>query len=251
MRFDDYLNSIPLPALLVVYRAVEWENFGIITIDSAQIYSTVDILLGGRRTAKPVRVEGRPYTTIEQDIVKKMADILLSDMSSSFDPLSPVSFMFDRIESNPRFAQITRPNSPVLLVRLRVDMEERGGNIEILLPHATLEPIRDLLVQLFMGEKFGQDSVWERHLGREVEQADIELEAVLDERKISLGEVVDLKIGSTILLEVSPDDPVRIKCGGVPVTTGQIGRVGDKIAIAVNEDIRQFREYLREQGAIS
>ncbi|MFZ4541328.1 MAG: flagellar motor switch protein FliM, partial [Rickettsiales bacterium] len=96
MRFDDYLNSIPLPALLVVFRAVEWENFGIITIDSAQIYSTVDILLGGRRTAKPVRVEGRPYTTIEQDIVKKMGEIVLSDMSSSFDPLSPVSFLFDR-----------------------------------------------------------------------------------------------------------------------------------------------------------
>ena len=250
MRFDDYLNSIPLPALLVVYRAVEWENFGIITIDSAQIYSTVDILLGGRRTAKPVRIEGRPYTTIEQDIVRKMTDILLSDMSSSFDPLSPVSFLFDRIESNPRFAQITRPNSPVLLVRLRVDMEERGGFIEILLPHATLEPIRDLLVQLFMGEKFGQDSVWERHLGREVGQADIELEAILDERKISLGEIVDLKIGSTILLDVSPDDPVRIKCGGVPVTTGQVGRVGDRIAIAINEDIKQFRELLREQGAI-
>jgi flagellar motor switch protein FliM len=250
MRFDDYLNSIPLPALLVVFRAVEWENFGIITVDSAQIYSTVDILLGGRRTAKPVRVEGRPYTTIEQDIVRKMADIILSDMSSSFDPLSPVSFMFDRIESNPRFAQITRPNSPVLLVRLRVDMEERGGMVEIMLPHATLEPIRDLLVQLFMGEKFGQDSVWERHLGREVGQADIELEAVLDERKISLGEVVDLKIGSTILLDVSPDDPVRIKCGGVPVTTGQVGRVGDRIAVAINEDIRQFRELLREQGAI-
>lgn len=250
MRFDDYLNSIPLPALLVVFRAVEWENFGLITIDSSQIYSTVDILLGGRRTAKPVRVEGRPYTTIEQDIVSKMSDMILSDMSSSFDPLSPVSFQFDRMESNPRFAQITRPTSPVLLVRLRVDMEERGGIIEILLPHATLEPIRDLLVQLFMGEKFGQDSVWERHLGREVGQAEVELEVVLDERKISLGEVVDLKIGSTILLDVSPEDPVRVKCGGVPVTTAQVGRVGDKMAIAVNDDIRQFRELLREQGAI-
>ncbi len=250
MRFDDYLNSIPLPALLVVFRAVDWENFGIITVDSAQIYSTVDILLGGRRISKPARVEGRPYTTIEQDIVKKMADIVLNDMSSSFDPLSPVTFTFDRIESNPRFAQITRPNSAVLLVRLRVDMEERGGIIEILLPHATLEPIRDLLLQMFMGEKFGQDSVWERHLGKEVGQTFIDVEAILDERKISLGEVVDLKIGSTILLDVMPEDPVRIKCGGVPLTTAQVGRVGDKIAIAINEDIKQFRELLREQGAI-
>lgn len=250
MRFDDYLNSVAQPALMIVARAVEWENFGIITIDSSQIYSTVDILLGGRRTGKPIRVEGRPYTTIEQDIVRKMGDIILNDMSASFDPLSPVTFQFDRMESNPRFAQIARPNSAVLVVKLRVDMEERGGMVEIMLPHATLEPIRDLLLQMFMGEKFGQDSVWERHLGREVGQTTIDVEAVLEERAISLGEVVNLKIGSTILLDVSPDDPVQIKCGGVPLTTAQVGRMGDRIAIAVNEDIKQFRELLRERGAI-
>lgn len=250
MRFDDYLNSVPQPALLVVSRAVEWENFAIITIDSSQIYSTVDILLGGRRTTKPVRVEGRPYTTIEQDIVHKMADIVLNDLSASFDPLSPITFQFDRMENNPRFAQITRPNSAVLVVKLRVDMEERGGMIELVFPHATLEPIRDLLLQMFMGEKFGQDSVWERHLGREVGQTYIDVEAVLDERKISLGEVVSLKIGSTVLLDITPEDPVQLRCGGVPLTTAQVGRVGDKIAIAVNEDIREFRELLREQGAI-
>ncbi|MFN7402301.1 MAG: flagellar motor switch protein FliM [Alphaproteobacteria bacterium] len=248
MRFDDYMNSIPLPAMLVVYRAVEWENFGIITIDSSQIYSTVDLLLGGRRTQKPIRVEGRPYTTIEQNIVKRMVEIILNDMSMAFDPISPVSFQFDRLESNPRFAAIARPNSAALLVRLRVEMEERGGMIDIVLPHATLEPIRDLLLQMFMGEKFGQDAMWERHLGREVGQTFIDLEAILDERSISLGEVVDLKIGSTILFDASPDDPVRIKCGGVPLTTAQIGRVGDKMAIAINEDIKNFREQLREHG---
>jgi flagellar motor switch protein FliM len=250
MRFDDYMNSIPLPAMLVIYRAVEWENFGIITIDSTQIYSTVDILLGGRRSQRPMRVEGRPYTTIEQDIVRRMTDIVLSDLSSAFDPVSPVSFQFDRLESNPRLAQITRPNSAVLLVRLRVDMDERSGVIEILIPHATIEPIRELLLQMFVGEKFGQDSVWERHLGREVGHTKVDIEAVLDERKISLGEVVNLKIGSTVLFDVSPDSSVQIKCSGVPLTTAQVGRVGDKIAIAINEDLMQFRELLREQGEI-
>ena len=248
LRFDDYLNSIPLPAMLVVFRAVEWENFGLITIDSAQIYSTVDILLGGRRTTRAMRVEGRPYTTIEQDIVKRMVDVILDDMSQAFDPLSPVTFAFDRLESNPRFTAIARPNSAALLVRLRVDMEERGGMIEILLPHATLEPIRDLLLQMFMGEKFGQDSVWERHLGREVGQTFVDIDAVLDERQITLGEVVNLKIGSTIMLDCEVNEPITLKSGGVPLTTGQVGRVGDKVAIAVNEDIKKFRQMMREQG---
>lgn len=248
LRFDDYLNSIALPAMLVIHRAVEWENFGIITIDSAQIYSTVDILLGGRRTIKPIRVEGRPYTTIEQDIVKKMVDIILNDLSAAFDPLSPVTFQFDRLESNPRFAAIARPNSAALLVRLRVEMEERGGMIEILLPHATLEPIRDLLLQMFMGERFGQDSVWERYLGKEVGQTLVDIEAVLDERSINLGEIVNLKVGSTVMFDCAPNDAVEIRSGGVVLTTAQVGRVGDRLAVALNEHIRQYRQQNKEKN---
>ncbi len=242
LRFEDYLNSIPLPALLGVFRAVEWENFGLVTVDSSQIYSTVDILLGGRRATRPIRIEGRPYTTIEQDIVRKMVEIVLNDMGSAFDPLSPVTFQFDRLENNPRFASITRPNSAALLVRLRVDMDERGGMIEILSPHNTLEPIRDLLLQMFMGEKFGQDSVWERHLGKEVQQTYIDVEAVLDERKISLGEIIDLKIGSTIMLNAKPNDLVKIKSGGVQLTTAKLGKLGDMMAVSLVDEIKRMKE---------
>src|SRR5690606_48233 len=70
VRFGDYINSIPMPALLSIFKAVEWDNFGIVTTDNALIYSLVDILFGGRKSHRPIRVEGRPYTTIEQTIVK-------------------------------------------------------------------------------------------------------------------------------------------------------------------------------------
>lgn len=239
LRFEDYLNSIPLPALLVVFRAVEWENFGILVIDSSQIYSTVDVLLGGRKSSRPVRIEGRPYTTIEQDIVKRMAELVLADLSTAFDPISPVTFQFERLESTPRFATITRPNNPALLVRLRVDMEERGGGIEILFPHTTLEPIRELLLQIFMGEKFGQDVMWEKHFSKEVRQTEVEVEVVMDEKEISLGDVLQFKVGNTLMLDRAPEDDVMIKCGGVVVTTGKAGKMGENIAVSLNDPIRR------------
>lgn len=239
LRFDDYLNSIPLPALLVVFRAVEWESFGILTVDSSLIYSTVDVLLGGRRSARPIRIEGRPYTTIEQDIVKQMAEIILADLSTAFDPISPVTYQFERLETTPRFATITRPNNPALLVRLRVDMEDRGGGIEILFPHTTLEPIRELLLQMFMGEKFGQDVMWEKHFTKEVRQTAVELEVVLEDREIALGDVLQFKVGSTLLLDRSPDDEVIVKCGGVQVTTGKAGKIGENIAVSLSEPVRK------------
>lgn len=239
LRFEDYLNSIPLPALLVVFRAQEWENFGLVTVDSSQIYSMVDVLFGGGRTNKPIRIEGRPYTTIEQDIVKRMVEIVLSDMSAAFDPLSPVTFQFDRLENNPRFATIARPNNAALLVRLRVDMDEKGGVIEILLPHATLEPIRDLLLQMFMGEKFGQDTVWERHLGQEMRYTNMQLDVVLAEKELPLGEVVNFQVGSTLLLDVAPGSPVRVKCGDVELAKAKLGKMGDSIAISLHESIQE------------
>ena len=58
---------------------------------------------------------------------------------------------------NPRFAAVSRMSNACILARLRVDMEDRGGKIELLLPYATLEPVRELLLQQFMGEKFGRD----------------------------------------------------------------------------------------------
>src|SRR5690242_5557164 len=49
VRFGDYMNSIALPAVLSVFKAEEWENFGLATVDSNLIYSIIDVLLGGRR----------------------------------------------------------------------------------------------------------------------------------------------------------------------------------------------------------
>lgn len=239
VRFEDYLNSIPLPALLVVFRAVEWENYGMIMVDSSQIYTIVDILLGGRKSSK-VKVEGRPYTTIEQDIVKRMVDIVLADMGSAFEPISPATFHFDRLETNPRFATISRPSNPALLVKLRAEMlEDRGGTIDILLPHATLEPIRDLLLQMFMGENFGQDTVWEKHLGKELRSAAVTVEAVLNEKVVTLKDVMSFKVGSTLLLDCTPEDEVTIRCGGVPITTGILGKVGDNIAVSMVDGIKR------------
>ncbi|HYF85862.1 flagellar motor switch protein FliM, partial [Azospirillum sp.] len=168
VRFGDYLNSIPLPAMLSVFKAEEWDNYGLMVVDSALIYSIVDVLLGGRRGTAAMRIEGRPYTTIERNLVERMVHVVLSDLSAAFDPLSPVTFRFDRLETNPRFATIARPANAAVLVKLRIDMEDRGGRLELMIPYATLEPVRELLLQMFMGEKFGRDSIWETHLASEL-----------------------------------------------------------------------------------
>ena len=234
-RFGDYLNSIPLPAMLTVFKAEEWDNFGLMTVDSSMIYSIVDVLLGGRRGTATMRVEGRPYTTIERTLVERMIHVVLADLSAAFDPLSPVTFRFDRLETNPRFVTISQPSNAAIVARLRIDMEDRGGRLEILIPFATLEPVRELLLQMFMGEKFGRDSIWETHLAEEMWFTEVPLEAVLDTQILPLSRVLDMKVGSKFLLNAGPDSPVILRCGDQPMFVGKMGRRGNNIAIRVDQ----------------
>src|SRR6187431_2565537 len=241
VRFGDYLNSIPLPAILSVFKAEEWDNFGLFTVDSSLIYSIIDVLLGGRRGQTAIRIEGRPYTTIETSLVKRMVEVVLADAEQAFRPLSPVHFNIDRLETNPRFAAITRPANAAILVRLRIDMEDRGGTIELLLPYATIEPIRDVLLQMFMGEKFGRDPIWEGHLATEIGQAEIAVDAVLYEAKLPLRDLMRLDVGDTLTLEMKPDANVAVRCGDVILTEGRMGRVGDRVAVRVGKPLRKPR----------
>ncbi len=234
IRFGDYLNSIPLPAILAVFRAEELDNYGLLTVDSNLIYSIVDVLLGGRRGTAALRIEGRPYTTIERVLVQRMVEVVLNDARAAFEPLTAVNFNLDRLETNPRFAAIARPANAAILVKLRIDMEDRGGRIELLLPYATLEPIRKMLLQQFMGEKFGRDNIWESHLATELWTTQMEVRAVLDEQQMPLSQVLNFKVGETIVLNANADSPVQLRCGAVPLTTGRMGRKGHSIAVRVD-----------------
>lgn len=240
IRFGDYLNSIPLPAMLSVFKAEEWDNYGLLVVDSALIYSIVDVLLGGRRGTAAMRIEGRPYTTIERNLVERMVNVVLSDLSAAFDPLSPVTFRFDRLETNPRFATIARPANAAVLARLRIDMEDRGGRLELMLPYATLVPVRELLLQMFMGEKFGRDSIWETHLANELWNTDVELDGVLDEIVMPLNDVLNLKPGSRILLNAMPNSTIDMRCGNVSLFSGKMGRKGGNIAVRISQRLRKM-----------
>lgn len=234
IRFGDYLNSIPLPAMLGVFKAEEWDNYGLVVIDSSLIYSIVDVLLGGRRGTSAMRIEGRPYTTIERNLVERMVHVVMGDLTAAFDPLSPVTFRLDRLETNPRFATIARPANAAILARLRVDMDDRGGRMELLIPYATMEPVRELLLQMFMGEKFGRDTIWESHLANELWYTDVPVQAVLDEVTVSLGDVMNWKVGSQLELDAQPNSIVQVRCGELPMFTGRMGRRGNSMAVKID-----------------
>jgi flagellar motor switch protein FliM len=236
VRFGDYLNQIPLPAGIVVVNAVGLEDYVLLVYESSLIYAVVDVMLGGRKS-RQVSVAGRQFTAIERKILDTLTDIVLRDLGDSFGPVAPISFKAERMEVNPRFTVISQEANVAILVTVKVNLEGREGRMQFCLPYATLEPIREQLLQQFMGEKFGQDNIWENHLSQELYHTTMELDAVLDQITFPLSEVLEWRVGDTIMLNARNNSPIRMECGGVTKLVGQMGRALDFKAVRVSHTV--------------
>lgn len=236
-RFGEFMNHVPLPAMFGVFHVKEWENYGVMTVDSGLIYAVVDALLGGRRGNAAMRVEGRAFTTIETKLVWKMVHLALEELSRAFEAVEPITMELERIESSPRFAAIAGPSNITAVATFRVDMEGRGGKFNILLPYATLEPVRSKLLQRFMGEKMGRDRMWEAHMAQELTKTGISVDVVLGEKLMPLRDITRLEVGQTIAFGADPKDPLQLQCGGVPLGRAYIGQRSQHVAICMATDI--------------
>ncbi|AWK88261.1 flagellar motor switch protein FliM [Azospirillum thermophilum] len=243
LRYNEFLDTIELPALIGVARAEQWDNQIVVSVDSALIYCMMDVLLGGRRS-RPGRIDGRAYTSIERKMTERLIRVILQDLGQSFDPLAQVDFTFDRLEVNPQFATITRGTNAVIRVRVAIEVERRVGHAEVVIPYATLEPVRGKLVQMFMGEKFGHDTVWETHLKNELMRTKLDLTAVLHETQVPLGEVLNWQKGTSLKLRIDPDNPVMLLSKTTPLFAGHMGQRNDNIAVKIETDLETKQELI-------
>lgn len=237
IRFGDFMSRVMLPAMIGVFRVDEWENYGLITVDSGLIYAVVDALLGGRRGGSAPVIDGRGFTSIETSLVARMLELALSDMAEAMEPITPATMKLERVETSPRFAAIAGPTNICAVATFRVDMEGRGGKFSVLLPYATIEPVRHKLSQRFMGEKLGRDNIWEAHMSAEILKTEVSLDVVLGETVLTLQEIQNFALNQTIPLQKGPDDALELQCGGVPMGWAQIGQRCNNIAIRLTTDV--------------
>jgi len=239
-RFGDYLAAAPPTSVIAVFRACELDNLGLVLVEPDLVYALLDVLLGGRR-APPVRANhARPVTAIERALVQRLVEIVLEALGNAFAPVAPLRFALERLETNPRLAVIDRPSGAAVMAPFRIDMGERGGGLEIVLPHATLEPIKVQLRQSFAGETPAVRDPWSGRLAAGLRGARLELEAVLAERRMPLSRVLALKVGDVLPLG-APGGSVELRAGGVALAKGDLGRRDQTIAVRLEAPVAARR----------
>mgnify|MGYP000941596500 FL=1 len=231
-RFGDFMDLVTLPAMIAVVRVEQWENYGIVTVDSGLIYAIVDALLGGKRGSQ-IMIDGRDFTTIETALVARVLNLALLEFTAAFAPISTISIKLERIETNPRFAAIARPSNIGAVCTFRVDIDGRGGRFSMMFPQATIEPVRDKLAQRFMGEKAGAENIWPDHMRQQMLATEVELAVLLGEIGMTLEQVQALEVGQNLSFHTEAAQLMDMQCGGLKLAQVRAGQRRGSLAVSL------------------
>lgn len=240
-RFGDFMDRVTLPAMIAVVRVEQWENYGIITVDSGLIYAIVDALLGGKRGTQ-IMIDGRDFTTIETALVARVLRLAIFEFSTALAPIAPVTIKLERIETNPRFAAIARPSNIGAICTFRVDIDGRGGRFSMMFPQATIEPVRDKLAQRFMGDTAGRESIWPDHMRQQMLATQVELSVLLGEIALPLEHVQALEIGQNLSFHTEPSQRMTMQCGGLTMAQVRAGQRRGNLAVSLATPISRGKQ---------
>lgn len=237
LNCGEAMAKMPSPTLLAITSADPWEGAFLTSIDPAMLFSTLEIMLGGRASQSRDWTP-RSFTAIEKRFGTRLVDVVLSELSRSFRQLSEVSFSVDHLESNPRATALAPASSPCVAISLNVSLEDRGGKLDFLIPFNTLEKIRSVLAQPFLGGKLGGDSSWRKQLTAKIEDTTVTLDALLCELKLPMTEVLSWQKGQTVQLGIDAEHEVTLVCSDRPMFRGAMGRrANGSVALRLTEEI--------------
>jgi flagellar motor switch protein FliM len=236
VTFGEYLDSTTLPALFNIVKIEEWETTSLVTINNNLIYSLINILLGGKKNPvqKKEKAEGRAFSRLETNLVERFIRSVLDDLRNAFAFLHPIQFHLDRQETIPKLIGTLSSTSPVSVCSIKLVMGDFEGLMEIVLPHASFDPIREKLVNKYVGDTFGPANLWQPYLEHEIRQVELELSAVLFEETFSLLDVIEWKKGTTLNVDAHKLEEVKLQTLDRVLLEGKLGHHNNMMAVEVD-----------------
>ncbi|HPL62839.1 MAG TPA: flagellar motor switch protein FliM [Syntrophales bacterium] len=234
IKFGDFLKTLPVPTSLHVFRMEPLKGSAIFVVESKVIFTLVDVFFGGTGR-DPYRVEGRDFSAIENNLIKRVIISALSDLEKAWSALIGIKMSYQRSETNPQFAQIVPPTDLVILINYEIEMEFSSGGLSLCIPYSTLEPVREKLQAGFQSDTFEVDKVWQTRFKEGLMASKVELQVELGKAEIRAREVVSLQKGDVVILDQFAADPLSVFVQGILKFGGQAGNYKGNQAVRIQE----------------
>ena len=235
-KYSEFVRNLVVPTNLNLITAKPLRGIGLIVFDPNLVFLVVDNMYGGDGRFH-TRVEGRDFTPTEQRIIQGMLAVVFAEYQRAWAPVFAMSFEYVRSEMNSQFANIATPSEIVVATSFSIEFGGSQAEMHVCLPYSMIEPIRDTLYSTMQSDHLTQDRRWVNMLGKQLQNAEVALVAQFGQARITLRDVVNMKVGDVIPLQVP--ELLQVEVDGAPVLEGHYGVQHGRYAIKVERFLSQ------------
>lgn len=248
IKFGEYIHTLFVPTSLNMVRFRPLKGTGLITMEARLVFILVDNFFGGdgRYHAK---IEGREFTPTERRIIQMLLKLIFEDYKEAWSPVMDVSFEYLDSEVNPAMANIVSPTEVIVISSFHIELDGGGGDFHVALPYSMLEPIRELLDAGVQSDNEDTDYRWSKALRDEIMDVHVNLSTQLLEMDLPLNQIMELKDGDIIPIEMPEHITVFIE--DLPTYRAKLGRCRDNVAIQIAERIKRPESAKSEMNVLT
>ncbi|WP_407278265.1 flagellar motor switch protein FliM [Aromatoleum evansii] len=229
-KYGEFVRNLVVPTNLNLILAKPLRGTGLIVFDPNLVFIVVDNMFGGDGRFHS-RVEGRDFTPTEQRIIQGMLNVVFAEYTRAWAPVFKIEMEYVRSEMNSQFANIATPSEIVISASFSLEFGGSQADMHICFPYSMVEPIRDLLYSTMQSDHLSQDNRWISLLSRQLQSADVELVCNLGSAEVTLRDIVNMRVGDVIPIDVPKT--LEAEVDGSPVLEVTYGRQGTNYAIRV------------------
>ena len=232
LKYSEFIRTLVVPSNLNLVQLKPLRGTALFIFDPRLVFSVVDNFFGGDGRFH-ARIEGRDFTNLEQRIIGRMLDMVFKEYRSAWSPVLGLDIEVLRSEVNPQFVNIATPTEVVITSTFDVEIEGGGGSLHICIPYSMIEPIRDQMTTGMTTDRNEVDQRWMQALQSEMREAEVELRIELLQRNVLVRELLAMRVGDVIPVEMP--ETVVARVDGIPVLVAEYGQRDENMAIKVRQ----------------
>jgi flagellar motor switch protein FliM len=229
-KYSEFIRNLVVPTNLNLVMAKPLRGTALFVFDPNLVFLVVDNMFGGDGRFH-TRVEGRDFTPTEQRIIQGMLGVVFAEYAKSWKPVYSMTFEYIRSEMNSQFANIATPSEIVVSTTFTLEFGGATADMHICFPYSMLEPIRDLLYSTMQSDQLSTDKRWIGTLRRQLQGAEVEIVAQLGTARISLGQILKLKAGDVIPLNIP--ETITAYVDSIPLMECRYGQQSGQYALKI------------------
>jgi flagellar motor switch protein FliM len=248
--YGDWLAGQPMPTSLNLCTVKPWPRSALVAVEGKLLFSLVEKYYGGgaaKPAAKPAAPTAREtLTPSEQRLNKIIVDLLTDQFRRAFAPVATLEFQHAQTEINPNYVNMATPSETMVVTRVEVTLGEVGGGVTLVLPLSSFEPVRDKLAEGLKTVSPESRQRWNKSLRTQLENAQLELTSVFVETEITLRELLQMKPGDVLPIEMPKT--ALLRAGPRPLLRGKFGRSRGYNAVSVLEAVKSLGPNIEESS---